>query len=201
MRCILPFAYLWSVTLNEHGHERKAAVNNVSFFQHYCTVEQRDGRTVTQRAPMKKSIYSLPALREVLQAANRRYLEFLSTPDDPTAGIDRLQKITEPVRENERSYLGLNFFSTQDQTLIETLAWGKFNLPGFQNKSLRAHLGEKASGRASRLLKRLRPHGLVNKVGHTYHCYLTLLGKQVIASGLKLKNMVLIPQLALAPAR
>jgi len=49
-------------------------------------------------------------------------------------------------------------------------------------------------------LKRLRLHGLVKKVGHTYRYYLTLLGKQVIASGLKLKNMVLIPQLALAAA-
>src|SRR5439155_18013975 len=37
-----------------------------------------------------------------LQAANRRYLEFLSTLDDPSAGIDRLQKVSEPVRENER---------------------------------------------------------------------------------------------------
>ena len=43
----------------------ETTVNNVSFFQHYRTVEQRDGRTVTQWAPMKKSIYSLPALREV----------------------------------------------------------------------------------------------------------------------------------------
>src|ERR1700680_4139831 len=89
----------------------ESAVNNVSFFQHYRTVEQRDGRTVTRGAPMRKSIYRLPALREVLQAANRRSLEFLSTRDDPTAGIDRLQKISEPVRENERSYPGLNFFS------------------------------------------------------------------------------------------
>jgi hypothetical protein len=31
-------------------------VNDVSFFPHYRTVEQRDGRTVTQGAQMKKSI-------------------------------------------------------------------------------------------------------------------------------------------------
>ncbi len=70
-------------------------VNNVSFVQHHHTVEQRNGRTVTQWAPMKKSIYSLPALRELLLAANRRYLEFLSTLDDPTAGLDRLRKVNE----------------------------------------------------------------------------------------------------------
>ncbi len=179
----------------------ETTVNNVSFFPHYRTVEQRDGRTVIQWARMKKSIYSLPALREALQAANRRYLEFLSTLDDPTAGIDRLQKVSEPVRENERSYPGLNFFSAADQSLIETLARGEFNLRGFQNKSLRAHLGEKTSGQVSRLLKRLRLHGLAKKVGHTYRYYLTSLGKHIITTGLKLKNLVLIPQLALAPSR
>jgi len=178
----------------------EVTVNDVSFFSHYRTVEQRDGSTVTRWAPMRKSIYSLPALREALQAANRRYLEFLSTLDDPTAGIDRLQKVSEPVRENERSYPGLNFFSDEDQTLIEALARGEFNLHGLQNKTLRAHLDEKTSGQVSRLLKRLRFDGLVKKVGHTYRYDLTVFGKQVIASGLKLKNLVLIPQLALAPA-
>ncbi|HUY12789.1 MAG TPA: MarR family transcriptional regulator, partial [Terriglobia bacterium] len=178
----------------------EVTVNDVSFFQHYRTVEQRDGSTVTKWAPMRKSIYSLPALREALQSVNRRYLEFLSTLDDPTAGIDRLQKVSEPVRENERSYRGLNFFSDQDQTLIEALARGEFNLHGLQNKTLRAHLGEKTSGQVSRLLKRLRFDGLVKKVAHSYRYDLTVFGKQVIASGLKLKNLVLIPQLALAPA-
>ena len=179
----------------------ETTVNDVSFFPHYRTVEQRDGRTVTQWARKKKSIYSLPALREALQAANRRYLEFLSTLDDPSAGIDRLQKVSEPVRENERSYAGLNFFSAADQSLIETLARGEFNLRGFQNKSLRAHLRENTSGQVSRLLKRLRLHGLVKKVGHTYRYYLTSLGRHIIATGLKLKNLVLIPQLAIAPSR
>ena len=177
----------------------ETTVNDVSFFRHYRTVEQRDGTTVTKWAAMKKSIYSLPALREALQAANRRYLEFLSTLDDPRAGIDRLQKVTEPVREKERSYPGLNFFSASDQALMETLARGEFNLRGFQNKTLRTHLGEKTTAQLSRLLKRLRLHGLIKKVGHSYRYYLTVLGKHVIATGLKLKNLVLIPQLALAP--
>jgi hypothetical protein len=178
----------------------ETTVNDVSFFPHYRTVEQRDGSTVTQWARMKKSIYSLPALREALQAANRRYLEFLSSLDDPSAGIDRLRKLSEPAREGERSYPGLNFFSAADHQLIETLARGEFNLRGFQNQSLRAHLRQKTSGQISRLLKRLRLHGMVKKVGHTYRYYLTMLGKQIIATGLKLRNLVIIPQLAVAPA-
>jgi hypothetical protein len=36
-------------------------------------VEQRNGESVMKFAPMKKTIYSLGALREALNAANRRY--------------------------------------------------------------------------------------------------------------------------------
>ena len=63
----------------------EVTVNGVSFFQHCRTVEQSDGSTVTKWAPMKKSIDSLPALCKLLRAASRRYLEFLSTLDAPTA--------------------------------------------------------------------------------------------------------------------
>jgi hypothetical protein len=179
----------------------ETTVNDVSFFQHYRTVEQRDGATVTKWAPMKKSIYSLPALREVMLAANRRYLEFLSTLDNPTAGVDRLRKVTATLRENERSYPGFNFFATEDQRLLETLARGEFNLHGLQNKTLRRHLPEKTPGQVSRLLKRLRLHGLLKKVARSYRYYLTALGKHVIATGLKLQQLVLIPQLAALPSR
>jgi hypothetical protein len=90
--------------------------------------------TARKWAATMKSIYSLPAFREALQAANPRYLEFISTLDDPSAGIDRLQKVTEPVRENDRSYRGLNFFSASDQALMEALARGESNLRDLQNK-------------------------------------------------------------------
>ncbi len=39
--------------------------------------------------------------------------------------------MSEPVRESERSYPGLNLFSVADHSLIETLARGVFNLRGF----------------------------------------------------------------------
>jgi hypothetical protein len=48
-------------------------------------------------ADMRKTIYSLPALRELLRAANRRYLEFLSAIEDDSAGTDKLNKISRAV--------------------------------------------------------------------------------------------------------
>src|ERR1017187_7576953 len=143
-------------------------------------------------APMLKTVYSLPALRELLVAANRRYLEFLSTIDDPGAGINKLTRVSQTVQQNERSYPGFNFFDDDDQMLFEALARGEFNISGLQNKTLRPHLPDKSSGQVSRLLKRLRLHGLLKKVGRTYKYYLTTLGKEVIAAGLNLKEIFLV---------
>ena len=67
-----------------------------------------------------------------------------------------------------------------------------------QNKTLRRFLLDKNSGQVSRLLKRLRVHGLIKKVGHSYKYYLTHFGKAVIATSLKLRQLVIIPQLALS---
>jgi DNA-binding HxlR family transcriptional regulator len=66
---------------------------------------------------------------------------------------------------------------------------------------LRRRLGEESSGRITRSLKRLRVHGLIKKVGRTYKYYLTALGKQVIALGLKLKELYIIPVLSLPATR
>lgn len=66
-------------------------LGDITFFKHYRQVEERDGTTVMKYAPMKKTIYSLGALREVLTAANRPYLEFISAIDDPGDGIREAQ--------------------------------------------------------------------------------------------------------------
>ena len=179
----------------------ETTVVNVSFFKHYREVEHKDGTRSMAWAEMKKTIYSLAPLRELLLAANRRYLEFLSAIEDDTAGTHKLNKISQPTEENERAYRGFNFFDVEDEKLFESLGSGEFNISGFQNKDLRQRVKGKNTGQISRLMKRLRMHGLIKKVGKTYKYYVTTLGKQVIALGLKLKNLYIIPELSAAPAR
>lgn len=174
----------------------ETTAKDVSFFKHYRQVEQRNGEAVMKFAPMKKTIYSLGALRELLRAANRRYLEFLSAIDDPSSGINKLNKITRTVNQEARSYRGFNFFDSADESLFLALARGEFTLKGVQNKALRARFPQYNSGQMSRILRRLRVHGLLKKAPFCYKYYLTALGKQVIALGLKLKELVIIPDLA-----
>jgi hypothetical protein len=178
----------------------ETTVVNVSFFKHYREVEHKDGTHSMAWAEMKKTIYSLAPLRELLLAANRRYLEFISGIEDNKAGTDRLNKISGPVAENDRNYRGFNFFDPRDEALFETLGRGEFNISGFQNKDLRRRLRDRTSSQISRTMKRLRVHGLIKKVGRTYKYYLTGLGKQIVALGLKLKELYIIPALSAEPA-
>jgi hypothetical protein len=123
-------------------------------------------------------------------------LEFLSAIEDPRPGRDKLDKLSRTVQQEGRSYPGFNLFDPDDDKLLQSIARGEFNSSARQNKSLRRYLPRKNSGQVSRLLKRLRVHGLVKKVGRTYKYYLTQFGKQVITAGLKLREFVLMPQLS-----
>jgi hypothetical protein len=169
---------------------------DVSFFEHYRKVEHRDGTNETKVAHVKKGIYSLVPLQEIFSRANHRYLEFISTLDDNRAGSVNLNKISKNVTEKNHTYKGFNFFNDDDQQIFLTIARGEFNIRGFQNKNLRMKLKEKTTSQIGRIIKRLRVHGLIRKITHSYKYHLTTLGRKVIALGLKLKELVIIPQLA-----
>ena len=176
----------------------ETTTNDPSWFRHYRTVVHRDGSTSHELAPLKKSIYSLHDLRQLAVAANRRYLDFLSTLDDPTASIKTVARLSEKIEDAGRSYRGFNFFSNEDQHLFETILRGEHTLQGFRNADLRRNLPGKSPGQVSRTLKRLWTHGLIKKIGGTYKYYITELGRTVITMGLKLKELVVIPELARA---
>jgi len=174
----------------------ETTANDVSFFKHHREVEHRDGTTTIKLAPLKKSIYSLPVLRRLMSAANRRYLKFVSTLEDPSAGTKELRKVAERAEKNGRGYRGFNFFSDADDSVLKAVARPEFTISGMRNRDLRKHLPDKTPGQVSRCLKRLRVHGLIKRVGRTYKYYLTARGRRAILTGLKLREMVVIPLLA-----
>jgi len=174
----------------------ETTINDVSFLKHHRKVEHRDGSWEMKEAPLKKTIYSLPMLRELMEAANRRYLEFVSAIEDPTVGIKNLEKISEHASDGQRTYRGVNLFHGEDLKLFEGMVRGEFNIRGFQNRSFRMILPDKSGFQVSRMFKRLRMHGLIKKIRGTYKYYLTHLGQKVANTALKLRTMFIIPSLA-----
>ena len=177
----------------------ETTVNNVAFFKQYRQVQRRDGSTTMRWAPMKKTIHSLPVLREVLSAANQRYLKFISSIATPQVGVEQLHRLAETKTEDQHRHKGFNLFSEEDTFLFRTLLQGEFFISGFTNQQLRTqYLSNKSASQVTRLLKRLRVHGVIKKVGKRYKYYLTDFGRQTAAMALKLREMVVIPTLAFA---
>ena len=176
----------------------ETTVNQVSFFKQYRQVNHRDGSSSMRWAPMKKTIYSLSPLQETSLAANQRYLKFISEIDTPEVGAEKFHRLTETKEVNYHRHKGFNLFSEEDASLFRTLLRGEFFISGFTNQNLRQLLPNKNSGQITRLLKRLRVHGLIKRVGRTYKYYLTEFGRQVVVMALKLREMVVIPELARA---
>jgi hypothetical protein len=176
----------------------ETTTNAVSFFKHHRMVEHRDGSDEFKLAPLRKTIYSLGDLRRLLGAANRRYLEFISAIEDPTVGTKILDKISEPLRDDERTYKGFNFFNADDRNLLLATVRGQHVITGFRHADLKRHLPRCSSGQISRHLKRLRVHGLIKRIGHRYKYYLTDLGRRAVVTGLKLRELFVLPQLAAA---
>jgi hypothetical protein len=173
----------------------QTTVNDVSFFKHHRRVEHKDATATRELAPLKKSIYSLIDLREILLGCNQRYLAFLSSLDDPSAGERDLQRLSQPRVGTDPSVKGLNFFNAADHTLLRTLQRGEFNIHGWRRADLLARMRISPSA-MSRQLKRLHILGLIKKVTHTYRYYLTRLGRAAIAAGCSLTRFNIVPAMA-----
>ncbi|MEI6822898.1 MAG: MarR family transcriptional regulator [Bacteroidota bacterium] len=170
----------------------ETTTNDISFFKHYREVVHRDGTTSYQIAALKKNIYSLSFLKDNLKAANKRYLEFISAFDNKEIGRARIEKITSSKSENNRNYKGFNLFNKDDVAILLTIMRGEFNISGLRNKNLQKLLGF-SGNKISRLIKRLRVHGLIKKASDSYKYYITKAGKETIIMAQKIKELVLIP--------
>jgi hypothetical protein len=76
----------------------ETTTNDITFFKHFREVVHRDGSTSHEMASLKKNIYSLSFLSEILKASNKRYLEFISAFDNKEIGRKRLEKVTSSIK-------------------------------------------------------------------------------------------------------
>lgn len=174
----------------------ETTINDVSFFKHHRKVEHKDGTETRELAPLKKSIYSLIDLREILLGCNRRYLEFLSSLDDHSDGQQALKKLTEPFIDKNTTWRGFNFFAATDQALLRAVLSPKFNIHGLRRADLKPYLPMLSDSALSRQIKRLRVFGLIKRVAGSYRYYLTKLGRAATAACVRVTEFTILPTLA-----
>jgi hypothetical protein len=174
----------------------ETTTNDVSFFKHHRKVEHRVGPPTRAIAPVKKTIYSLIDLREILSACNRRYIAHLSALDDFSAGVRALDRLTKPRSVEGRIIKGVNFFDPVDNALLHALQNPRANIAGLRRADLAPLLDELSPSRLSRQLRRLREIGVIKKVAGTYRYSLTRIGRAATAALCRVTQSVIIPALA-----
>ena len=119
----------------------ETTTNDVSFFKHHRKVEHRTGPATRELAPVKKSIYSLIDLREILLGCNRRYIAHLSALDDFSAGIRALGRLSKPREVDGKTVQGINFFAPVDSARLHALQNPRVNIAGIRRSNLLPDLG------------------------------------------------------------
>jgi len=155
----------------------------------------RDGTTEFKLAPVRKSIYSLPVLRELLGRRPFRSLDFLAAIEEPCRRHPRLGEDRHAGARGRAELSRLQPVPRADLDLFRTSSAASSPSAGSRLASIaqhRQHLADCSGAHLSRLLKRLRTHGLIKKIGKRYKYYLTTLGRTVATAALKLRELVII---------
>jgi hypothetical protein len=127
---------------------------------------------------------NLPALRAVGFPANRRLLEVQRISCDPIAGADTYHRVCQPVTVDGQRVPALRFDAPATQALLAALVVCRLLPTGFANRDLRAllapllnvHPSTMTQGRMSYHLRRLRLHGLIERIPHTHRYTVTDFG-------------------------
>ena len=177
----------------------ETTTNDISHFKHRREVKHRDGTREMKHAAMRKTIYSLGALAEQMQACNQRYLSFISQWRDHSKERTDLRKVTRSVKDDkQRSYRGVNFFHEDDLLFMLAIARAEGCVSGFSNRMLRENLPGWSSQKIGRMLRRFKVLKLIKRAGNSYKYYLAKLGERVIAPTLQIKERILLPAMATA---
>jgi len=152
-----------------------------------------------------RRLKNLPALREVGFRANRRLLDVQRISHDCNIGEDAFNQVQQPIEVNGQRVAALRFADPLVQALLSTLQLFKLQPRGFSNAELRTQLApmlglpvEKISqGRMTYNLRRLRLHGLIERIPKTHRYQVTEFGLRSALFFTRFYARILRPGLAI----
>ena len=134
-----------------------------------------------------KRLHNLSALRKVGFDANRRLLDVQRISHDATIGDDAFAAVTQPVVIDGQRAPALRFTDPRVHALLTALVVFRLLPNGFANRDLREHLAPLLGltpsaltpGRMTYDLRRLRLHGLIQRIPGTHRYTTTPFGLRV----------------------
>ena len=136
---------------------------------------------------VKRKLEHLPALREVAFQANRRVLHVEQTSQDHALAEEQFREVTQPRTVDEQRASALRFGDPLVLALFSVLLLFRLLPRGFRSRDLREHiaplLGEDPNswtqGRLTYQLRRLRLHGLIERMPQSQRYQVTERGLAV----------------------
>ena len=155
-----------------------------------------------------RALRNLPALREIGFAANRRLLHVESLSHDCLIGEDRLHAVTSPVRVRHERAAGLRFGDPRVHALMHALCLFALAPTGFRHRELRDHVAQLhgrapdtySAGSMTYDLRRLRLHGLIERMPRSHRYRITPTGAHVAMLYARLYTRALRPAASLQPS-
>ena len=131
-----------------------------------------------------KRLCNLPALRQVGFSANRRILQVERLSQDCAVGEEALLRLNRPVEVNGQRAAALRITDLRVLALWHLLVWFRLLPGGFANRDLREPLavltGQEphhiTQGKMTYDLRRLRLHGMIERVPKTHRYQVTDFG-------------------------
>ena len=152
-----------------------------------------------------KGLSHLPELKEIGFTASRRLLDVQRISHDPAEGAAALAALTQPVISPAGTRTaGMPLTSPRVQALLSALCVFRLLPHGFTNRDLRNCLapllgldpGAMTSGQITYDLRRLRIHGLIERIPRTFRYQVTPAGIRQALFLTRLTQRLLIPGLA-----
>ena len=151
-----------------------------------------------------KRLKNLPALREIGFQANRRLLRVQQISHDCLLGEDAFQQVNQPQVVSGQRTPALRFTEPRVQALFHALIAFRLLPYGFANHELRELLApllglapdQLTPGQMTYHLRRLRLHGLIERIPHTHRYQVTDFGWRVALFFTRTYDRVIRPGLA-----
>jgi hypothetical protein len=148
--------------------------------------------------PMGKSIANLYRYAEVSKSANERYLDAIALADMKGDCIDEIEKICKKVEKGNRSYSAFNPLSDETEKVFCAVLNGGNHINGFTNAVIRKLIFPTASdddikirNKTTRILAKLKSHGLISKIPRSFRYKITAKGIRIITATLSIKNKII----------
>lgn len=139
---------------------------------------------------LRKGVADLHRRSQISQKCNERYLEALGSVEATETLAETAGPLCQRTTWHNRPARALNPLAADDARLLAAVSRGEFTLQGFRNRDLCRLLYADAPlltdrqkmSKATRQIRLLRAHGLVQKVPRTHRYTVTSAGRQAITA-------------------